>query len=334
LLIWQEQPDPLWKSGGLLLAPIPASNRDDPDPTYRASARIHADKERLETLRLFYVAVTRARQNLHLLGHAERRQDGLLAPAVGSLLKAGWVALAEAAKTGVIAAKQVTGSSLSGMVLRRLPIDWTPPQPVSAVPMVLPGIRRASDAGYHAGKGVGLSLRTEEGRIVGTTVHVWLERLAVDGVENWTNEKLLSIRSVLREQMLGNGVPHMRIDVCVERALTALTKVLHSPRGRWILAAHQGAACEVTLTGMLDGMLVHAVIDRTFVDTEGVRWVIDYKTSVPGDGEPTETFVNREREQYTAQLVDYARLLALQEPQRVVRAALYFTPADIWCEIG
>ena len=37
--------------------------------------------------------------------------------------------------------------------------------------------------------------------------------------------------------------------------------------------------CELPITGLIGGKLYETVIDRTFVDENGVRWIIDYKTS-------------------------------------------------------
>jgi ATP-dependent exoDNAse (exonuclease V) beta subunit len=133
--------------------------------------------------------------------------------------------------------------------------------------------------------------------------------------------------------MQGEGVPLQRVEVCLERALVALHTTLRSPRGRWILAAHRDAACELALTGVIANTPVHAVIDRTFTDEQGVCWMIDYKTSCQGEGEAVEDFLIRETERYRGQLDVYRRLLMLRAPQQEVRAALYFPLLDAWCEV-
>jgi ATP-dependent exoDNAse (exonuclease V) beta subunit len=335
LLLWQEQLDPARQREGLLLAPIPASAADDQDPTYRAIARMHAEKDRLETLRLLYVAATRARQRLHLLGHAERNQNGELAPATGSFLKAAWPALGAAAEAAAVTAPlDNPPSKAPGVLLRRLPLDWTAPPPAPAVAIAVPGVaHRASDAGNHDGLLHSFSLRTDEGRIVGTVVHEWLERIARDGVANWPEERLRAMRSNLGPALISSGVPRGRVEACAERVVTALDNTLRSQRGRWILEAHRDAACELALTGVIEGVAVHAVIDRTFVDKDGVRWVIDYKTSTPVGEEAVELFLAEEVARYRAQLDIYRRLLTLRAPAQPVRAALYFPLLDAWREI-
>jgi len=335
LLLWQEQLDPARKGEGLLLAPIPASASDDQDPTYRAIARIHAEKDRLETLRLFYVAATRARRHLHLLGHVRRRADGILTPVAGSLFHAAWPALSAGMEIGILEADEVAVPPVeAGALLRRLPLGWTAPPFVPALSIAVPDTRRASDAGHHAATGFSLSLLGEEGRIIGIAVHGRLERVVQDGLEHWPVERFAAERSTLCEEMIGNGVPRTRIDACLAQALTALENTLRSTRGRWILGPHRDGACELAVTGVIDGVPVHAVIDRTFVDDEGVCWVIDYKTSTPGDEETVKAFLERERERYRSQLDDYKKLLTLHNSPREVRAALYFPLIDAWCETG
>ena len=76
-----------------------------------------------------------------------------------------------------------------------------------------------------------------------------------------------------------------------------------------------------------DGEICRYIVDRTFFDEqEGVRWVIDYKTSSPQPGENEEDFKTRELSHYRSQLDTYADLLQ-DYPWRFegpIKAALYF----------
>ena len=53
--------------------------------------------------------------------------------------------------------------------------------------------------------------------------------------------------------------------------------------------------------------IINAVIDRTFVDADGTRWVVDFKTS-PHEGGDLEGFLDAEVKRYAAQLQRYAHL--------------------------
>ena len=64
------------------------------------------------------------------------------------------------------------------------------------------------------------------------------------------------------------------------------------------------------------------MIDRSFVDEQGVRWIVDYKT---GEhlGDDVDAFIEREHERYRAQLENYARIVRVID-DRPIRLALYF----------
>ena len=330
LLLWQERPDPQRRQEGLLLAPIPAAAGEDSDPTWKAISRIHAERERMESLRLFYVAATRARRRLHLCGHVKTKSSGEQAPPAGSLLGVAWPVLSSLARF-VSVPPESAADAAQPLKLRRLPAGWSAPPLAPSLSVAVPETRRPSDGEGYAGHAFSLSLRTEEGRVVGTVVHEWLERFANDGPDAWPQERVQALASSLQTRMLAHGVPKHRAGHCAERALNALTMTLQSSRGRWILGAHRDASCELALSGVIDGVVVTAVIDRTFIDEEGTRWIIDYKTGMRGEDETPDEFFSRERERYRAQLNDYRTLMTNGNTR--VKSALYFPLLDAWCEM-
>ena len=79
-----------------------------------------------------------------------------------------------------------------------------------------------------------------------------------------------------------------------------------------------------------DDTVHNGVIDRTFVDTDGVRWIVDYKTaSHEGAGE--SAFLDNELERYRARLERYARYFRATE-SRPIRLGLYFPLMGGWRE--
>ncbi|MDE2137924.1 MAG: PD-(D/E)XK nuclease family protein, partial [Gammaproteobacteria bacterium] len=109
----------------------------------------------------------------------------------------------------------------------------------------------------------------------------------------------------------------------VQSVLSALERTLADERGRWILdAGHREAHSEWELSGVSGGRLRSVVIDRCFIDGDGARWVIDYKTSAHEGGALGE-FLAQELERYRPQLEAY-RELARALGAQPVRAALYF----------
>src|SRR5690606_41484847 len=93
---------------------------------------------------------------------------------------------------------------------------------------------------------------------------------------------------------------------------------------------HQDIRCEWALSVMTDRSTSTSVIDRTFVDTAGVRWIVDYKTgSHVGGG--VEEFLDREQSRYRAQLERYAAVLRHIE-NRPIHLAIYFPLLGKWRE--
>lgn len=183
------------------------------------------------------------------------------------------------------------------------------------------------------GSEVALGVDWDEGdetpRHVGTLVHRLLERIALDGLDVWDQARLGALEPALRSQLAQLGVAAERVDGALSRVLQALEVTLNDARGRWILAAHAESRCEWALGAMLDGVAINAVIDRSFVD-EGVRWIIDYKTSDPLQGEPLEAFLDHQQAHYRAQLESYAALLRQFDPHHPVRVGLYFPLLAAW----
>ncbi len=113
-----------------------------------------------------------------------------------------------------------------------------------------------------------------------------------------------------------------------ERVATALANALADPRGRWLLGPQRDANNEYRLTAVIDGERRNLVIDRSFTDREGKRWIVDYKTS-GHEGTGVDGFLDREQERYRAQLARYAEALAHAEPAML---GLYFPLLAGWRE--
>ena len=118
-----------------------------------------------------------------------------------------------------------------------------------------------------------------QARRTGSVLHALLERVGNIGIENLEaqQQRELSARIPQLLRALGTG-PEALKRTAVEIS-QAFERTLASETGRWILSGeHEDAACELALSGMVDGRLVNAVIDRTFIDADGTRWIIDYKS--------------------------------------------------------
>lgn len=316
LLVWLEH------RGELLFAPIAEAGAER-DPIYSYLSGIDRRKTDQETARLLYVAATRARRALHLVGCAKVKQDGSVAePDARSFLNLLWPVLFEHF-TNVIPAKDDERLPRQKTV-RRLPADWRMPDPPQTVHWKRPQIERLRRPE------IVFERANDRLRYAGAAVHLFLQRIAREGLGEWNESAIGSHQAAYRAVLSNLGVPTGDLAWAVERVQQALTRTLRDPRGRWLLDAHAAAASELPVAGFIGGLICEAVIDRTFVDEDGVRWIIDYKTS-SHEGAGVENFLEQEKERYREQLERYARLMA-QFEDRPIRLGLYFPLLGEWIE--
>jgi ATP-dependent exoDNAse (exonuclease V) beta subunit len=329
-LLWAERIPPGGPAPDLLLAPIPASGTED--PLYRYVQGLHNEKADHELGRLLYVAVTRARKRLHLLGHAELRGDGALKPREGTFLSRLWDALEaefarEAARPGQDAPAPPDDAIAPPPSLRRLTVDWSAPEPPPSVQVPFAGEEEPAEPG---GPPLIFDWAHLLTRHVGTVVHAALQRMAALGPEAQTPAWIAARAHRHRAHLLSLGLPREQLDDGLARVSAALQNTVADPRGRWLLKSHPESRSEWALSTVLDGRPLDVKLDRTFLDESGTRWIVDYKSS-SHQGAGLETFLDEERERYRPQLERYARVLAAME-ERPIRLGLYFPLLQGWRE--
>jgi len=160
---------------------------------------------------------------------------------------------------------------------------------------------------------------------------VWLQRIAGDGLAAWSDAQVAAHARNFSRDLAQLGVASADLEDATQRVATALAATLRDARGRWLVEAHAQAASELRLTGVIDGALLDLAIDRTFVDGDGARWIVDYKTGTH-EGADVARFLDSEEQRYRPQLERYARLMAALEPARTIRLGLYFPLLREWRE--
>jgi ATP-dependent helicase/nuclease subunit A len=320
LLRWLELPRRSLEDSDLLMAPVPAVGTDPAGGLGAYMKRLADVRSANEQVRLLYVAATRARGSLHLSAAPKPAADGTVRPRARTLLAALWPALGagflESVSARAPAAPCPEASPCGARPLLRLAGDWLAP----ALPPGPPVRRVPLD--HQTLEPPEFSWVGETARRIGSVVHAALESFAA-ARELPSPESILERRGAFREQLRRQGVPEADLPGATELVVEALRRTLADGRGRWILDSHhRAAASELALTGIAGGRLTAVVIDRSFIDADGIRWVIDFKTS-RHEGGHLESFIARELERYRAQLERYAALARGLGPEPV-RAAIYF----------
>ncbi|MBE0615731.1 MAG: PD-(D/E)XK nuclease family protein [Burkholderiales bacterium] len=340
LFLWMERPanadadaQGAQSDTSLLLAPIEETGAER-DPTYAWIKQLGAEKTAFEDGRLLYVAATRARQRLYLLGEAALLDDkGVQTarkPDARSLLAKLWPVLAEdfhaaaasAQPASAAIAASADGDAIPDQSLRRLASAWVmpAPPPVPAWSTERESVRTQDDIEY--------SWVGETARHVGSVVHRWLQKIAEDELRGWDAARIEGMRAAFDKELLARGVEAAQLAGAGARVAAALVNALADARGRWLLGPQREARNEYRLTAMMDGVRRNLIIDRTYVDDAGRRWIVDYKTS-GHEGTDVEGFLDQERERYRAQLARYAQALAQGGPATL---GLYFPLLTGWRE--
>jgi ATP-dependent helicase/nuclease subunit A len=351
LLRWLDLPRRQGESD-LVMAPVPAVGDDAGGTVGIYLKRLMSKRAANEQIRLLYVAATRSKKTLYLSASPKTKRDGAVVPKTGTLLASLWPALGPAFVAGrtwpteessLALAAEALASAEVGIAanatfsteadaevgandspaatpanpLRRLPANWSAP-PFDATTSELSRL----PIGQQSLEPPEFSWVGETGRHIGTVVHAALESFA--GVtELPTRARVLSDRGVYQRQLRRHGVPDRDLPRATDLVVEALINTVGDERGRWIFdSGHREAHSELALTGIASGRLTGVVIDRSFVDREGTRWVIDFKTS-RHEGGGLEAFLAQEVDRYRPQLETYVALARGLGPNPV-RAGLYF----------
>jgi hypothetical protein len=330
LLLWLErtrghaEPD-------LLLAPIREAAAEA-DGIYEYLKQLESAKEEHETARLLYVAATRAKRSLHLIGQVDWKEGRIVRPRARSLLDHLWPVVSGEFER--VAAQGVGAPDEAGLVaeppraIRRFASAWRSPVPPAGLDWKAPD--GPGYEGKHPHDEVEFSWASETARHAGTIVHRFLQFIAREGLEQWDARRVGRMHEVYARDLARLGVPESERLEAVARVANALVGAVAGERGRWVLGAHEDARSELRLTGVIGGEIASVAMDRTFVDGTGTRWIVDYKTGMHEGGD-IEAFLHRERERYRPQLERYAKLMRELE-DRPIRLGIYFPLLDGWRE--
>ena len=321
----------------MLVAPIGAKGGEK-HPTYKWVQGQRTARQDEEVKRLLYVACTRARRELHLLGTATLTQSGLNQGDAKSLLDVGWPAF-EARFMDALKEKAL------GKVLD-FPLELThqgelfelaataeergPRLTVKRLPSgtdFRPRGKNVTVMSTSIADGAQELVRPEgsrRARVVGNAVHALLDQLS-------RGLKSGQIEARARAMLRGAAFSARALDEAMQEVVGAVENCRKDAVGRWILEQHAGAQSETSWSEWIGEEMVTLRADRVFRGGvqpgeagEDYLWIVDYKMSAPA-GEAIEKFLAEQRGYYAPQLERYAAALRqLEGGELAVRMGLYY----------
>ena len=318
------------RGSDLLLAPIEETGKKKGKTIYSYLTKVRSERELLELTRLLYVAATRAKKRLYLFGHVKemdgeeiKTESKSFLSVIKDVIRPDMIE--EAEDKAVIEADKKTEGPLS-LNLKRLPSGWEPPEPYEDIEL-----ERESSPEIYSEERPEFDWAGEAIKHLGTVMHSYLCIIAGEGPGRWNIENLKAEKGCILSTLQALGLSRKDAAPMADEGVGILISALSDPRGRWILENHSEAAAELPLTAVIGSKVVHRIIDRTFIDNEGTRWIIDYKIS-RHKGSDIDRFLKNEKQRYKAQLDNYEKILKRGGEKREIKKGLYYPAQKGWIE--
>jgi ATP-dependent exoDNAse (exonuclease V) beta subunit len=165
---------------------------------------------------------------------------------------------------------------------------------------------------------------------IGTLIHSSLESYTVSHEKDLWLKKLSSQRSFWRLYLRQHLDGEAELEAILDKVQETIKSNTANNEFAWIFDEHGlEAQSELGLTNKHNRLFI---VDRTLIDKEGIRWIIDFKTGHPKSSQSNEAFIQSMKERYQSQLLNYGNLFAELE-SRKTKLALYLTSIEKLVEL-
>ncbi|MGI9251699.1 MAG: UvrD-helicase domain-containing protein [Pseudohongiellaceae bacterium] len=326
-LIWHER---LNHSNEMcfFLAGLPATGDED-SQLYNLLQHERKLKGDYEDTRLLYIGITRAKHSVLLLGTVKETDAGEQQLRKNSLLAKIWQQIKERGDTlqndnsntgdmAPTATENLTDSNQETSYIHRI-VSGALPSPVSLA--IAPTSTVATPVSV-AVTGNDIAIKC------GTLVHEFLQAYVELGNPTPDAEREAALRQHWRRQFAGLLPSGTWLNSAVDFVAQAIKNVLEDTDNAWVFdPTHEDSRCELRFTVAQSRQYV---VDRSFIDSKGVRWIIDYKSTAyhapeSGADDNQEAFITEQVEKYQKQLATYQSLFQAEGNAHPIQLALYFT---------
>lgn len=318
ILLWQEFTEQGYEDV-ILQAPLPSKSEESPDHKYTYLKQLENNKGRQESIRLLYVACSRAKSHLHLIATIDLNDDGdFIKPAKHTFAEMLWHDLEEhLLATAVAPLKTELEETPSAIQLSRLPLQLIPTDPSEI--QVSNSIEQ-----------IEFSWAGEKARRIGTITHLLLHRIAMAKPVKWSITSIENAKPWIQSMLRRQGLVDHELKLASAHISELLSEAISDHRFQWIIDPHHlHRQFEWAVTHQVGAETVNLVMDCSFVDkNDGKRWIIDFKTGSHSGGS-VEAFLDNEVLRYRGQLENYAKALATERSEEI-NLGLYYPAFGGW----
>ena len=262
-LFRQQDVAPPGSLGSALLAPV--ASADQPS-LYAWLGLLEDEAQACEAQRVLYVALTRARRELHLFGRwSAPKTRGPSAPK-GSFMDMLWPAFAP-----LVAEQDATEAADSAGSVVTWPMLVAPALPPLTVAPELPFLQEAAPLPRP---------RDVDAMALGGAFHRWLELIHDHWEESWLGDWYAGRRAALESSLRQAGAGEDALPGLYERLCELLRKALANDSVRaWLSGAVGGSVSEAVFYRRDGFRLQRQIIDLLRPDGQGGWEIVDWKTS-------------------------------------------------------
>ena len=258
----------------ILLAPIKSAYDRDESKTYLYLKYIEKQQSHFEMMRLLYVAMSRAKEKLYLLGSVNK-SGGVPSNTFFSLLS------------------HFYQESIDK--LESFPEENT--KPLSTPKMIryseLPTLSERATQNINEPKNLPRNIDLIYQSALGTIVHYYLEHSLFEPSEKSVETKLLEF-----------GLPKKLLQTYTKQICQLLQNTQQDKVFDWLFRQRDSTQVEAEYSGKSKNI----IIDRLFIEN-GELWIIDFKTASPKKDESVDTFIERQKQSHRDQLLEYQEIL-------------------------
>ncbi len=263
-----------FSNSALLLAPIKSADEINESQTYQYLKHIEKKQNHYEIMRILYVAMTRAKHKIHLLGCLTEKGAApsntffeLLSPFFQQPIKS-------------------MDDSLGNINEQKI-------SPLFRRYKEIPVHQKRGNIETNEGQNIAMSAKSSYQSALGSLVHYYFEMGVFAPTIKHAELKLLEL-----------GLPRKLVNSYAQEVCQLTQNTKKDKLFDWLFKDRESTQVEAEYSDTSSTV----IIDRLFIEDE-VLWIIDFKTAKPLEDETIDDFIERQKNLHRKQVMKYKDIL-------------------------